>query len=293
MHYVIGDVHGCYKELMHLLRKIELQDSDAEICFVGDLFDRGPEVWKVLEWALEHISLEGRYRCVRGNHEEMILGWYKEWMKWWNAGGFSENNPLGLMPETAYDFSKWADSMNALCPEKLEPIIRLIREMPYNRIIDVKTSAGENIRFRVVHAWHSEKEGLTRIQKRNINLWSRNEEDNYESDEIIVHGHTPTIRSCVRPGMIEYRNNAINVDGGCCYKEGYSSYPCMLCGLRLETLEEFYPYTLKERYEQFEKEGLLLKGFKADDYLQNYEKRYMYETDIYREELLKRLSIYK
>ena len=293
MHYVIGDVHGCYKELMQLLRKIELQDNEAEIYFVGDLLDRGPEVWKVLEWALEHISLNGRYRCVRGNHEEMILDWYKEWMKWWDAGGFSENNPFGFMPETAYDFSKWADGMNALRPEKLEPIMRLIREMPYERKIDVKTNNGGYIRFRVVHAWYSDKEGLTRIQKRDINLWSRSEVDNCESNEIIVHGHTPTIRSCVRPGMIEYRNNAINVDGGCCFKEGYPMCPCMLCGLCLETLEEFYPYTLKERFEQFEKEGWFLEGFKADDYLQNYEKRYMYKTNICREEMLKRLLNYK
>ena len=59
--------------------------------------------------------------------------------------------------------------------------------------------------------------------------------------------------NCDAPGMIGYRTNAINVDGGCCYfwQGHYNS--AMLCGICLETLEEFYPYTLKERFIQSEK----------------------------------------
>ena len=71
MHYVIGDVHGCYDELMRLLQKIEEKDNDAIIYFVGDLIDRGPKVWEVLNWAMEHITPDGKYRSVRGNHEEL------------------------------------------------------------------------------------------------------------------------------------------------------------------------------------------------------------------------------
>ena len=37
MHYVIGDVHGCYDEMIALLNKIEARDSEAIIYFVGDL----------------------------------------------------------------------------------------------------------------------------------------------------------------------------------------------------------------------------------------------------------------
>ena len=66
MHYVIGDVHGCYDEMIALLNKIENQDPEAIIYFVGDFIDRGPKVWDVLEWAMEHITLDGKYRAVRG-----------------------------------------------------------------------------------------------------------------------------------------------------------------------------------------------------------------------------------
>lgn len=51
MHYVIGDIHGCYQDMMALLNKIESQDQDAQIIFVGDFIDRGPDVDKVLTGA--------------------------------------------------------------------------------------------------------------------------------------------------------------------------------------------------------------------------------------------------
>ena len=58
MHYVIGDVHGCYDEMIALLQKIEERDSEAIIYFVGDFIDRGPKVWEVLEWAMELFDYE-------------------------------------------------------------------------------------------------------------------------------------------------------------------------------------------------------------------------------------------
>lgn len=41
MHYVIGDVHGCYDELMLLLQKIDAKDKDARYIFVGILSTGG------------------------------------------------------------------------------------------------------------------------------------------------------------------------------------------------------------------------------------------------------------
>ena len=77
MHYVIGDVHGCYTELMSLLDKIESQDAEAQIIFVGDWVDRGSEQKQVLDWMMEHITEDGKYQSVRGNHDEEAWEWYK------------------------------------------------------------------------------------------------------------------------------------------------------------------------------------------------------------------------
>ena len=39
--YVISDIHGCYDELIRMLEKINLGDSDTLIC-AGDYIDKGP-----------------------------------------------------------------------------------------------------------------------------------------------------------------------------------------------------------------------------------------------------------
>ena len=74
MHYVIGDIHGCYQDMIALLNKIESQDQDAQIIFVGDFIDRGPDVDKVLDWSLENITLDGKY-------EEITSRWYLNGIK--------------------------------------------------------------------------------------------------------------------------------------------------------------------------------------------------------------------
>lgn len=56
MHYVIGDVHGQYDEMISLIDTIESMDSDAQIIFVGDFIDRGSQVDMVLEWCLKILQ---------------------------------------------------------------------------------------------------------------------------------------------------------------------------------------------------------------------------------------------
>ena len=292
MHYVIGDVHGCYTEMKLLLDKIESNDPDATIIFVGDFIDRGPEVWKVLTWMMEHVTPEGKYQSVRGNHEDMILKWYKEWKIWWREGGFSQRN--SLMPETEYDFSKWLDGMNYLSPEKLEPIIDFFEALPYNKAVPIRTKSGNEIMYRIVHAWMFPTNKVSEEDQKYYNLWLGEYGGNPDSDEIIVHGHTPTISMDFwddifdAPGMIDYKKNAINLDGGCCYKYAYNWFPCMLCGICLETLEEFYPYTLEERMKEIAKEETEAE---YQERIGLYKECFMGKENKHRREMRERLEV--
>ena len=45
---VVGDIHGCYDELMELLEKVGIGDDDR-IVSVGDLITKGPKSKEVLE----------------------------------------------------------------------------------------------------------------------------------------------------------------------------------------------------------------------------------------------------
>ncbi|NIN67217.1 MAG: hypothetical protein GTO63_21460 [Anaerolineae bacterium] len=66
---IIGDVHGCYDELITLLDRYAL-DCDSrgnkrEIVFVGDLVDKGPKPHRCVELAKMLDAV-----VVKGNHED-------------------------------------------------------------------------------------------------------------------------------------------------------------------------------------------------------------------------------
>lgn len=65
---VIGDVHGCYDELMELLEKLKYQKGEDVIVFCGDLIDRGPKIDQVLQFAMT----TPRVHSVKGNHEDKL-----------------------------------------------------------------------------------------------------------------------------------------------------------------------------------------------------------------------------
>jgi len=76
---IVGDVHGCFDELMALLEKLGWQPDgdlhahpeDRLLLFVGDLVDRGPASVPVLAYVDAMIEA-GRAFLVRGNHDDKL-----------------------------------------------------------------------------------------------------------------------------------------------------------------------------------------------------------------------------
>lgn len=68
--WAIGDVHGCYRTLRKLLKKIDFAKSEDRLWFTGDLVNRGPRSLEVLEWAVDH---DWRIESVLGNHDLHLL----------------------------------------------------------------------------------------------------------------------------------------------------------------------------------------------------------------------------
>jgi protein phosphatase len=85
---IIGDVHGCYDELLLLLARLGYVITPREggpegdcdvsnphtrkIVFLGDLVDRGPKTPAVLRLAMRLVR-EGKALCIPGNHDIKLM----------------------------------------------------------------------------------------------------------------------------------------------------------------------------------------------------------------------------
>ena len=69
---VIGDVHGCYEELL-LLHERAVQENDNTpfeyVILVGDLCNKGPASEKVVR----HVRTTQQWLAIRGNHDDAAL----------------------------------------------------------------------------------------------------------------------------------------------------------------------------------------------------------------------------
>lgn len=66
--WVVGDLHGCYTNLMGKLDELKFDPAQDLLISVGDLVDRGSESVECLE-----LIMMPWFRAVRGNHEQMML----------------------------------------------------------------------------------------------------------------------------------------------------------------------------------------------------------------------------
>lgn len=71
--WIVGDIHGMYNELIELLNKINFNPEKDMLISLGDLVDRGPDSYKVVEY---FINLSNKI-CIRGNHDK----WWEEYLK--------------------------------------------------------------------------------------------------------------------------------------------------------------------------------------------------------------------
>lgn len=78
---IIGDVHGCYDELVELVEQLGymknedgfyIHPDNRKLVFLGDLTDRGPKNTEVLDFVMGHCNAELAY-CVLGNHDFKLI----------------------------------------------------------------------------------------------------------------------------------------------------------------------------------------------------------------------------
>lgn len=66
--FVVGDVHGCARELSELIQSARRKVAQFQLVLVGDLFTKGPDPVGVYEIVREENAI-----CIKGNHDWALL----------------------------------------------------------------------------------------------------------------------------------------------------------------------------------------------------------------------------
>lgn len=111
--YVIGDLHGCYDELMALLKHVNFNKEKDRLFCTGDLVHRGPKSKKCLE-LLKSKNKQNKqwFFSTFGNHDEF----YEQ--------DISNDNPLDSHKYTLEEFK---DEINHL------PYIYIVNHLVYDK----------------------------------------------------------------------------------------------------------------------------------------------------------------
>ncbi|XP_071946279.1 bis(5'-nucleosyl)-tetraphosphatase PrpE [asymmetrical]-like [Antedon mediterranea] len=67
--FIVGDIHGCYDEMLELLEDAKKSTTKKlTVVFVGDLVNKGPKNKEVLDYVMSSEAYS-----VRGNHDEAVV----------------------------------------------------------------------------------------------------------------------------------------------------------------------------------------------------------------------------
>ena len=186
---VVGDIHGCYDELVDLLDKVSFGSEDRLIS-VGDLITKGPKNEEVLERFMSDRQLS----AVLGNHDLALR-------RRWNGEKFK------LKPSQKPTHKE--------LKHKKERYVSYLNSLPF--MIDLGTHLVVHAGIRPGVALQSQtSEDLTELRSLGPDRASRDGTpwyDVYDGEKIVLFGHWPKKKP--RRGK-----KAIGLDTGCVY--GYS-----------------------------------------------------------------------
>lgn len=261
--YVISDIHGCYKEFLLMLDKINFSDTDWFIG-AGDYIDRGKDSYKMLKW-IEHCPTN--VCLVRGNHEEEFAAYVDLMIQLdreeeLNSDFMSNKDAIMLYETVKYLLKKKGlpvlyfdlyGTINHLLNDfgiNLSDLCRwkeLIRKMPYFYKNQIKDRV-----CIVVHAGYAEKLehiGSSFSSLEQFYLYAREESCQLggKPHGMIIAGHTPTI---IKGGFFYNKGKVFqfynkdndcvfyNIDCGSVFRR--QSLEAKLACIRLEDEKIFY-----------------------------------------------------
>lgn len=207
---IIGDVHGCYDELVSLLTKLGYEIAEdgwgathpegRKAVFLGDFVDRGPKTPAVLRLVMRMVA-SGSALCVPGNHENKLVRALR-----------------GRDVQVTHGLGESLAQLEEEPPEFGHQTLAFLDGLISHFVLD-------DHRLIVAHAgMREEMQGRASAAVRAFALYG---ETTGETDEfglpvrypwateyrgraMVVYGHTPVLEP-------EWVNNTINIDTGCVF----------------------------------------------------------------------------
>ncbi|MGI0118683.1 polynucleotide kinase-phosphatase [Zooshikella sp. RANM57] len=213
---IIGDIHGCFDELVTLLTKLGYHvdqntadpvypysitpPAQRKAIFVGDLVDRGPKNPEVLRLVMSMVH-QGHALCVSGNHDDKLKRKLEGRQVKVNHGleqtlAQLENEPEAFIQQVS-SFLDGLISHYVLDNGRLVAAHAGMKEHYQGR-------ASGTVR---AFALYGETTGETDEYGLPVRYeWA----NDYRGKALVVYGHTPTIEP-------EFFNNTICIDTGCVF----------------------------------------------------------------------------
>lgn len=213
---LIGDVHGCFDELIALLGKLGYAVTDGgphrnprfdvvppdgrKAVFLGDLVDRGPRIPDVLRLAMGMVA-SGHGICVPGNHDVKLL-----------------KKLQGRDVKLTHGLAESVEQLEGESPAFRDEVVRFLDGLVSHYLLD-------GGRLVVAHAGMKEElKGRSSGRVRDFALYGETtgETDEYglpvrydwaseyRGKATVVYGHTPVPEA-------EWLNRTICLDTGCVY----------------------------------------------------------------------------
>ncbi|WP_163537060.1 bis(5'-nucleosyl)-tetraphosphatase PrpE [Gracilibacillus sp. YIM 98692] len=217
---IIGDIHGCYDELLELIKKLGYEikgdnithPDQRKLAFVGDLTDRGPNSIAVIRLVYQIVIQQQNGFYVPGNHCNKLYRYFL---------GNNVQVTHGL-ETTVAEYKQLPDSEQEEIKGKM---IALYEKSP----LYIKLPEAEVV---IAHAGIREKDiGKVNKQVKTFVLYGditgekhpdgrpirRDWAQHYHGDHWIVYGHTPVTKA-------RFVHKTVNIDTGCVFGNKLSAF---------------------------------------------------------------------
>lgn len=220
---LIGDIHGCFQELMELLDKVGWQADDINgdnprVILLGDLVDRGPDSGKCVQFAREH-GLE----VVRGNHDDRYVK-YRDRALWHSD---NPNNPkpawmkkyperVKILESLSEDDINWlASAPTKIYLEDYKTVVVHAGFLPGVPLDQNEDNTLMHVRFLF------DKQKPAHLDPNNGHKpppTSRFWAEDYDGDYDVIYGHHVWSYEDIKIHKNAHGKSCIGIDTGCCFK---------------------------------------------------------------------------